>query len=451
MAVPALAAAAALKEGDVLAGRYRLVAALGEGGMGVVWEARQLTTDKAVAIKVLKGKDGSDAARFLREAKIAAGLSHRHIVQVFDFWEVEGGGPTFMVMERLVGETLGTMLERHERLGVEDALALLIPVASALRAAHAQGIVHRDLKPDNIFLARPSKDDPIDVKVLDFGLARPVTAGALTTAITQTGSVMGTPFYMSPEQMYGEKDIDVRADIWSFGVILYECLSGQLPFDGENFGQVFRSVTLASPRPLSLAAPHVPPALTALVARMLAHDKEARPSIVQVLEQLTNPDSATPLVRDSVTQRMPSAPPIPADLPRPVAAPATMVSSAISVRRAPLPRGRVPSLLMMGTLVAVVFAGGIGASFALLSTPRPAAVELPPPPTAAAKVPPPPLEVEPVVAEVAREAGPAPTATSSAPPSSAKRGARPAAASPTALPTPNAPPKGRGDPLNSRF
>src|SRR5262249_36790010 len=151
-----------------------------------------LTTGKVVAVKILRREDAADAARFLREAKIAAALSHRNIVQVFDFWEIDDGRRVFMVMELLAGETLGAMLERVGRLSVDAMRSILLPVVSALRAAHAQGVVHRDLKPDNVFLMRaPRSDSPdaFEVKVVDFGLAKATTASSQATAITETGSL----------------------------------------------------------------------------------------------------------------------------------------------------------------------------------------------------------------------------------------------------------------------
>jgi len=390
-----------LRPGSTLAGRYRLVRLLGEGGMGVVWEARQLTTERSVAIKILKSRDAADASRFLREAKVSASFSHRSIVQVFDFWEVPGGGPVFMVMELLVGETLAAWRARAGRLAVQDALSVLVPVARALRVAHGQGIVHRDMKPENIFLARPAEGGPPEVKVLDFGLARPVTADALNTAITQTGSLMGTPYYMAPEQMYGEKDVDVRADVWAFGVILYECVCGERPFGGENFGQVFRHVTSGVFRPMAELAPHAAPALASLVARMLSHDRNVRPNMADICRVLSSSDAAAPLVAQT-TRRMPSsltpeeapahspddpalAPPDGAayrDPPRPAPPPATMTATAASVRAAVAAPRRGAIGLGFGLVALAAVAAGLG--LALRGSPRgPAAIALPSLPEAA--------------------------------------------------------------------
>jgi serine/threonine-protein kinase len=272
--------------GHVLAGRYVLERLLGEGGMGTVWCARQLTTDRPVALKFLKGDDPADRARFLREAKVAAGLSHRNIVQVFDFWEIEDG-PVFLVMELLAGESLAHLLSHRGALALAEMVSVLLPVAQALSAAHAEGIVHRDLKPENVFLAR-TRSGEVEVKVVDFGLARRVTAPAGATAVTQTGAIMGTPHYMAPEQVYGEGDIDARADVWALGVILYQCATGRLPFDGENFGQIFRAISQGQVRPVREVRPELPPTFDHVVQRALSHDRNARPRMDEIARALSS-------------------------------------------------------------------------------------------------------------------------------------------------------------------
>lgn len=299
----------ALKAGDTLVGRYRLIRLLGEGGMGYVWEGRHLTTDKPVAIKALKGETAADAARLLREARLSASLTHRNVVQVFDFWEPEGAGPVFMVMELLLGETLGSYLQRVGRLSVDETRAVGLAVASAMRAAHAKGIVHRDLKPDNVFLTRTGDagDGAPEIKVLDFGIARPTIVDAQLTSVTRTGSVIGTPHYMAPEQIYAEKDIDGRADVWALGAILYECLSGTKPFDGENFGQVFRKVTQGRVLPLIDVAPGVSPTMSALVMSMLAVDVQRRPTSSDVHDALDNLSERAATRAIQVTQWLPAS------------------------------------------------------------------------------------------------------------------------------------------------
>ena len=455
-----------LASGDVLAGRYRLERLLGEGGMGFVWEARQLTTDKAVAIKVLKSQDGADTARFLREAKVAAALSHRNIIQVFDFWETEGKGPVFMVMELLHGETLAERLERVGPLPIEQVLALVAPVASAVRAAHARGVVHRDLKPDNVFLARVADSDAPEVKVVDFGLAKPflVTVGA--TALTQTGSVMGTPYYMAPEQVYGEKDIDGQADVWALGVILYECATGIKPFEGENFGQIFRRVTHGIYKPLRELLPNVPAALESLVTRALSHDKDKRPTMAEVhdtLASMRGSESAFPAAppggpppprgasyppagevvvgppRDRSPFFSPPAGVTPTAPPTPVSAPParTMVSSTISVAQPP---SRGMSSIVVGVAVGVLLAAGVGVGLTAAlrtGTTKKSSVDLGALTVPSAVADPPPLALPPGV-------DPAPPASAGSASASASASASGSAASaaldPPADTTPPSPP-----------
>jgi serine/threonine-protein kinase len=358
-----------LAPGDLLADRYRLVQKLGEGGMGVVWETRQVTTDKPVAIKVLKTSDATagssgEGARFLREAKVAAGLSHRNIVQVFDYWDVSGG-PAFLVMELLAGQTLGSILDRGP-LTVHHAVSLMLPVAQAMAHAHTLGVVHRDLKPENVFLVRSEGAAHVEVKVLDFGLAKAIIANADATVVTHTGQLMGTPVYMSPEQVYGEKIITSASDVWSLGVVLYECLEGTKPFGGENFGQVFRSITQTAPRPLG---EHVPAWLANLVMRMLGHTPAGRPSmheVCTVLAALPSHPSPRPSVSGiapAQTQRLPPSSSRP---------PATMLVAATSVNGPPRTGARSRrSALIFGTSAMLLLGVTIAAVIALRPAPKP--------------------------------------------------------------------------------
>ncbi len=266
--------------GDVLASRYRLERRLGEGGMGVVWEARQLATDKVVAVKVLKAQDSVHATRFAREAKLTASLSHRNIVQVFDYWEADGA-MSFLVMEYLEGRSLAQELAIREAFSLHDGLEVLRSVVEALTYAHDHGIIHRDLKPENVFIAAT------DIKLLDFGLAKRHVVESDATIMTQSGAVMGTPHYMAPEQIFGASDVDSRADVWALGVLTYEVLSGQKPFVGDNFGQIFHAIAQGTPRPLKEAAKQpIPQELNELVKQMLEKDRCNRPTISVVASKL---------------------------------------------------------------------------------------------------------------------------------------------------------------------
>jgi serine/threonine protein kinase len=284
------AARGELAPGQVIAKRYRLDQELGRGGMGVVWAATHLVTRRRVAIKFLLGPADPRAdlrRRFLREARAASAVDHPNVVEVLDVFELEDETPV-IVMELLAGETLRDTLEREKKLPLEQAASILLPVAAAVGSAHALGIVHRDLKPENIFLVRGTRPGET-VKVLDFGVAKLLASdgeGPETDAITGTGSVIGTPCYMAPEQTLGEKDIDVRADIWALGVILYECLAGVRPVQGSGIGQVVMKLATEGIAPLDQVVPGLPREATTLVMRMLARERAARPQGVREVQQV---------------------------------------------------------------------------------------------------------------------------------------------------------------------
>jgi serine/threonine protein kinase len=281
-----------LVPGQIVAGRFRLERKLGEGGMGVVWQAVHAVTRKPVALKVLKrsGEDDVRAVqRFLREARAACAVRHPSVVEVHDVLELDDGSPV-MVMELLAGETLAQRLSREHVLTLSDLARVMVHVCSAVGCAHALGIVHRDLKPENIFLVKSPSGQP--VKVLDFGIAK-LTASdgdaARTGAITGTGAILGTPYYMAPEQLFGEKDIDHRADIWALGIILYEALTGERPTQGENVGQIYKTVVTDAIVPLGERAPHLPAPIVELVGSMLSRDRAKRPAdISAILSILAN-------------------------------------------------------------------------------------------------------------------------------------------------------------------
>jgi serine/threonine protein kinase len=240
--------------------------------------------------------------RFLREAAAASALKHPNVVEIIDVFDFAEGCPV-MVMELLAGETLGAKLQRDERLSMEETAAVLLPVVSAVGAAHALGIVHRDLKPDNLFLLEGSTEPR--VKVLDFGIAKLSAERYLqegpSPLLTESGSMLGTPCYMAPEQASGDNPVDHRADIWSLGVILYECLSGVRPIEGENLPQVVARLMSAGIMPLERIAPELPAEVTSLVKNMLSREVSRRPaSLIEVsrtLSHFTNvraPEFATP-------------------------------------------------------------------------------------------------------------------------------------------------------------
>jgi serine/threonine-protein kinase len=244
--------------------------------MGTVWSATHTVTRRVVALKFLKDALATPnvRARFLREARAATSVRHPNVVEIYDVFEEDDGLPV-MVMEFLVGESLGEHLDRHGKLAAPELARIMLATISAVGTAHALGIVHRDLKPDNIFLAREGNHSV--VKVLDFGIAK-VASTSIGGNLTNTGTLMGTPQYMSPEQAFGESDLDHRSDIFSLGIILYECLSGILPTRAANLGQILKLLTLGGIPPLREAAPEAPPPLLDLVERMMSRAREDRPA-----------------------------------------------------------------------------------------------------------------------------------------------------------------------------
>jgi serine/threonine-protein kinase len=257
------------REGEVLAGKYRLEKLLGKGAVGVVYRAQNTLIGRTVAIKVLRAEHATDeevVGRFLREARAANLVRHPNVVDVLDIGRDDDGVP-FIVQEFLEGEDFGGYVQRiGGQLTVEAALDFMVPIAEAVGYAHSRGVVHRDLKPENVFLARA--DGKIVPKLLDFGLSR-FKLGPSEIRATATGMTMGSPAYMSPEQIEGSKELDARADVWALGVMLYEILSGQLPFSGDSHVAVFVQISWAEPAKLEELVPSIPRSLARVVDRCL--------------------------------------------------------------------------------------------------------------------------------------------------------------------------------------
>jgi serine/threonine-protein kinase len=267
-----------LVPGHVIAEKYRLLHALGEGGMGVVWAAESRDGAR-VAIKLLKAFDVAAKRRFLREIAITSALVHPGLVRVVEVLEdVEAGCPA-LVVELLEGASLADRLREVGRLEPREARGVARRLARTLGAVHAAGLVHRDVKPANVFLL-PDASRP--VVLLDLGLAKAMSGAAPTTRITRTGHAAGTPAYMAPEQLAGEAAIDARADLWSLGVMLYECILGERPFAGRTVADVLRSAL----RGLPSAADRVDPPTRALLRSLLAPDRAERPASADVVADL---------------------------------------------------------------------------------------------------------------------------------------------------------------------
>jgi serine/threonine-protein kinase len=267
-----------LQPGQLIDDKYRVLRLVGEGGMGAVYEAEHAFLERRVAIKVLAPGMGENAdviRRFYQEAKAAAKIGHENICEVTDVGQTAGGMP-YIVMQLLHGRSLGAEIAALGPLGVERAVDVATQALGALSAAHAAGIVHRDMKPDNIFLTRAAGRDDF-VKVLDFGISKVRSAGGSGgIGLTKTGTVLGTPAYMSPEQARGETDVDARADVWAMGVVVYEMLVGKPPFEGANYNQVIYSVIAEPIVPPRSVRADVPADLDAVVMRALERDPSKR-------------------------------------------------------------------------------------------------------------------------------------------------------------------------------
>ncbi|MCB9598548.1 MAG: serine/threonine protein kinase [Sandaracinaceae bacterium] len=285
--------------GSIIAEKYRIDAIIGRGGMGVVFSGHHEWTDRPVAVKLLNHEllaYEDTVRRFMQEAKAAARLDSPHVVDVLDMGK-EPDGTVYMVLELLRGESLRDRLEREEKLSLGETLGVLGPIMEALADAHDHGIVHRDLKPDNIFLALDAKGAVVP-KLLDFGVAKVAEA----SKNTKTGTMIGTPHYMSPEQVRGDSDTGPAADMWSVGVLVYECLSGELPYPGTSTTGILAAILTQPPRSLDAVAPELPASLVRAVMSTLEQHPEDRPpnmrSYRSLLERIGAAEGVAPVTPD---------------------------------------------------------------------------------------------------------------------------------------------------------
>jgi len=266
--------------GTMLLGRYLVTRKIGQGGMGAVYEATHTLIGKRVAVKVLLDKYARKeqvVARLEQEARLASSIGHEHIIDITDFGHTDDGR-TFVVMEFLEGESLGELLNREGPLPETRIVHIARQVASALGAAHAKGIVHRDVKPDNVFLVRRKDQD--FVKVVDFGISKSMRSSDLgeedSPRLTQTGMVLGTPLYMSPEQARGDEELDARIDIYALGVIMFELATGHVPFTGPNYLAIISQVLNDPPRSPRELRPDLSDEFENIVLKALAKDRDDR-------------------------------------------------------------------------------------------------------------------------------------------------------------------------------
>ncbi len=422
---------APVREGEVIAGKFRIGRQLGAGGMGVVVAATHLELDAPVALKFLLQHDELYVERFLREARAAARLSGEHVTRVLDVGRLPSGAP-YVVMEYLEGETIGEHVTRAGRIAIADAVDWVVQTCAGLAEAHAAGIVHRDIKPANLFLVRRA-DGTARVKILDFGVAKVVEA--VDAGLTTPGSVVGSPSYASPEQLVRPGAVDHRADIWALGVTLYALLAGELPFSGETIAAKYMRILAETPVRVDTLAPSVPTALADVVERCLAKEPAERFPDVAVLAAALAPFGTPATQRvaahlgGSVVLASRPAPRVGVSATDPTVVDATVVEEPTAL--APVPRPARRGLALAGITVVVAGLGGGALWLARAVTSRAAAVA---PPASSA-----PAEALPPVASDSPLAPPPPTAPSA----------------PTATPgrpvAPSRPPSARGrDPRSYR-
>ena len=401
------------RDGEEIAGKYRIIRLLGEGGMGQVFEAVNKNTERRVAIKTLHPRlavDGTIVQRFLREARAATRVRHPNVVDVLDFDVDPATRSPYLVQEFLVGDSLFDTLAARPggRLGVDEALAIMVPVMSALVAAHALGVVHRDLKPDNIFLVRDGRGG-VTPKLIDFGIAKVLEGQPEGFRMTQTGAVMGTPSYMSPEQAGGSSSIDGRTDVWSIGVMLYELLVGARPHDAPNYNILVAKILFEEPTPILQVDPTLRPDVAAVVMRALMRDLDARFPSMQAMLDATLACVTDEAIRASAA---PSAAPVTAEIARTPAgepprapsvsygstAPASTLASWTGQRTPP---GRPSSVLLVAATAFVVVALAASAMWITRSTAPPSGAAVLRTPVARPAPPAPPVTPVTPVAVVA--------------------------------------------------
>ena len=437
-----------VQTGDVIAGKFQIERVLGEGGMGYVVAARHLQLGQMVALKFMREEVLTEdyRSRFLREARNTVRLKSKHVSRVLDVGEIDSGVP-YMVMEYLEGTDLSALLQKRGSFPPTEACDYIIQACEAIAEAHGHGIVHRDLKPANLFLTQGTGGEPV-IKVLDFGVSKVLELGvsdetsrgggrpeyehAHDTALTKATDLLGSPSYMSPEQVVSARDADERSDVWSLGVILYRLISGKAPFTGNSLGDLIQNI-IHGPLPnLRDLRPDLPEGLEHVLWRAMERDKSQRPDVVELARMLApyaGPNAAPSLERIAIL-----GPALVASLPPPVlpsgTGPSFPIDSKSSWTAPPLPSTRTQNTSkkdmstgsFLGWIALFVFVVGaiafIGVKLPkLLGTARPTpppSVPAPPSPPPATAVPP-PLTAPPTVLPTALAPPTSPTTPTQAP------------------------------------